>query len=111
MNEDQALAAFAALSDPTRLRILRFLVTKGPTGAAAGAIGEGLGAAPSRASFHLSALTQAGLCRREKVSRQVVYRVDFAALAGLMAFMIEDCCQSHPDLRHCCAALGLAAKG
>ena len=60
MNEDQALSAFAALSQETRLQIVRLLVRSGPEGMAAGAIGEALGGATtSRLSFHLTHLEHA----------------------------------------------------
>ncbi|MEG4641557.1 transcriptional regulator, partial [Paracoccus sp. APAP_BH8] len=42
MEEQRALAGFAALSQETRLRIVRLLVKAGPEGMAAGAIGEAL---------------------------------------------------------------------
>ena len=45
MEEPQALAAFAAMSQETRLRVVRLLVQAGPDGMAAGAIGEALGGA------------------------------------------------------------------
>lgn len=62
MNEEQALDGFAALSQPTRLRIVRMLVTAGANGLAAGAIASALdGSAESRVSFHLSHLEKAGL--------------------------------------------------
>ncbi|WP_172300187.1 helix-turn-helix transcriptional regulator [Pseudoruegeria sp. HB172150] len=102
MEESQALKSLSALSDATRLRMLRFLVTAGEDGAPAGSIGEHAGAAPSRASFHLAALAQAGLVVPERVSRQIIYRVDFDALGGLMGYLIEDCCGGHPTVRACC---------
>ena len=40
MNEDQVIEALGALAQETRLRILRFLVTKGSDGASAGEIGD-----------------------------------------------------------------------
>lgn len=102
MEESQALEAISALSDQTRLRILRFLVTRGELGASAGEIGEAVGASSSRNSFHLSTLARAGVLRSEKRSRHVVYRVDFRLLGGLMSFLIEDCCAGHPVVRECC---------
>ncbi|REA89371.1 transcriptional regulator, partial [Staphylococcus pseudintermedius] len=39
MDEKHALAAFAALSQETRLRIIRLLIRAGPEGMAAGTIG------------------------------------------------------------------------
>ena len=40
MDESHALVAFAALSQETRLRVVRLLVRAGPEGMAAGAIGD-----------------------------------------------------------------------
>ncbi|HVY51867.1 MAG TPA: transcriptional regulator, partial [Devosia sp.] len=53
MEERQALDGFAALSQSTRLRMIRALVVAGPAGLAAGAVGEAVGASSSSASFHL----------------------------------------------------------
>ncbi|RYD65448.1 MAG: transcriptional regulator, partial [Verrucomicrobiaceae bacterium] len=53
LEEPQALNAFGALSQETRLRMVRILVKAGPDGMAAGAIGEAVDASSSSASFHL----------------------------------------------------------
>ena len=52
MDERQALFAFGALSQETRLRILRMLVIAGPEGVAAGTIAEKGDVLPSNVSFH-----------------------------------------------------------
>ena len=106
MDEGQALAAFSALSEPTRLAILRFLVQRGPEGAPAGEIGESVGFTSSRGSFHLAALARAGLLTSEKVSRQVIYRADFDRLAALAGYLIHDCCAGDPRVLACCAPAG-----
>lgn len=112
ITEAQALAAFSALSQETRLRIVRLLVTAGPDGLAAGAIGETVGASSSRLSFHLSHLEQAGLVQSRREARSIIYSVAYPALSGLIAFLMRDCCQGHPAicgpavaaLADCCAA-------
>ena len=106
MLEGQAISALGALAQETRLRIVRHLVRRGAEGAAAGEIGEALGAASSRLSFHLSALEKAGLVSSERVSRRIIYRADFARLGGLIAYLMEDCCGGHPAVLGCC---GVAA--
>jgi len=102
MDESQALRAFSALSDPTRLKILRFLVVKGGDGASAGDIGAVVGASSSRASFHLSALSLAGLITPERQSRSIIYRVDFATMGGLANYLIQDCCAGNSPVAACC---------
>ncbi|MFC0339881.1 ArsR/SmtB family transcription factor [Paracoccus niistensis] len=99
MNEPQALAAFAALSQDTRLRIVQRLVQAGPDGMAAGAIGEALGgASSSRLSFHLTHLEHAGLIQSRREGRFIIYSAVYPALAGLVGFLMKDCCQGHPEI-------------
>lgn len=99
MDEPHALAAFAALAQETRLRIVRLLVKAGPEGLAAGAIGAAMeGASSSRMSFHLSHLEQAGLVRSRREGRSILYSAAYPALADLVAFLMRDCCNGHPDV-------------
>ncbi|WP_395675502.1 ArsR/SmtB family transcription factor [Inquilinus sp.] len=98
MDERQALDAFAALSQETRLRIVRLLVTAGPDGLPAGAIGDAMGATSSRMSFHLSHLEQAGLVTSRRDGRSIIYSATYPALSGLVEFLMRDCCQGHPEV-------------
>ncbi|RVT97682.1 ArsR family transcriptional regulator [Rhodovarius crocodyli] len=107
MDETQALAALAALSQETRLRIVRLLVTAGPEGLAAGAIGDALDAASSRLSFHLNQLEQAGLVQSRREGRSIRYSATFDTLSGLIAFLMRDCCQGHPEV--CAPAMAALA--
>ena len=109
MNEKFALSAFAAISQETRLRIVRQLVVAGADGMAAGAIAEALGgAAPSRVSFHLSQLEHAGLVESRRDGRSIIYSASFPALSDLVAFLMHDCCQGH--CAWCDQAIALFAK-
>lgn len=98
MDERQALDAFAALSQETRLRIVRLLVTAGPDGLPAGAIGDAMGATSSRMSFHLNHLEQAGLVTSRRDGRSIIYSATYPALSGLVEFLMRDCCQGHPEV-------------
>ena len=102
MEETQALGMLGALSQETRLRIVRYLVACGEEGASAGAVGRQVDATSSRASFHLSALEQAGVISSERQSRKIIYRASFDGLGGLISFLLNDCCGGHPDIRACC---------
>ncbi len=108
MTEAQALEAFSALSQETRLRVLRLLVKAGPEGLAAGAIGEAVGASSSRMSFHLNHLEQAGLVRSRREARSIIYSAAFPTLSALVAFLMRDCCQGHPEI---CAPAVAALAG
>jgi ArsR family transcriptional regulator len=107
MEERQALASFGALSQETRLRIIRALAVAGPDGMAAGAIAEKVEVSPSNVSFHLKELERAGLVSQQRESRSIVYTAGFEALAGLVRFLTEDCCAGHPDI--CAPARAVAA--
>lgn len=98
MNAERALAVFAALSQEHRLQIVRFLVVAGPEGMAAGALGEKLGAASPKMSFHLSHLEQAGLIASRRDGRSIRYSIQVAALSGLIGFLLRDCCQGQPEI-------------
>ncbi|NWG47132.1 MAG: helix-turn-helix transcriptional regulator [Alphaproteobacteria bacterium] len=98
MESDQAISAFAALAQSTRLDIFRALVTAGPGGMAAGALAERLGVAPPTLSFHLKELARAGLAVQRREGRSILYSVDFAGTRALIDFLMRDCCQGDPRL-------------
>lgn len=106
MNDRQALAAFAALSEPTRLGVLRHLIRCGPSGAPAGAIAQALDIAPSRLSFHLKILSEAGLTTAARTGKQVIHTASFAAMQDVVAYLLEDCCGGAAHLSACCAPGG-----
>ncbi len=93
-----AAAGFAALSQETRLALLRVLAVAGPSGMPAGDLAAHLKQAPSTLSFHLSALEQAGLVSSERQGRHVIYAVRFAGVHQLFGFLTETCCNGRPEL-------------
>lgn len=106
MDERQALSALGALSQETRLRIIRMLVVAGPSGMAAGTIADNAGVSPSNVSFHLKELERAGLITQQRESRSIVYNASFDALGGLIRFLMEDCCGGNAEI--CAPALDVA---
>jgi len=101
MKQSQAISAFAALADETRIGMLRHLVRCGSKGCPAGEIAAQAKASPSKASFHLNVLAQSGLITAQKVSRNVIYRVEFSALGGLVQYILEDCCANNDEVTAC----------
>src|SRR3954453_5601629 len=98
MDERQALAAFAALAQENRLRLVRQLVIAGPDGLAAGSLAGAVGVSVSNLSFHLKELTHAGLIQSRREGRSIIYTATYPALAGLIEFLMKDCCQGHPEV-------------
>ncbi|MFK0162845.1 ArsR/SmtB family transcription factor [Rhizobium sp. NPDC090279] len=107
MDERQALTSFGALSQESRLQIVRMLVVAGPDGMAAGTIAERLEVSPSNVSFHLKELDRAGLVSQQRESRSIVYTANYDALGDLVRFLMEDCCAGHPQV--CTPAVQVAA--
>jgi ArsR family transcriptional regulator len=102
MRESQALLAFAALSQETRMRIVRKLVKAGDSGLASGALAEAMKTSPANISFHLGQLESAGLVKSRRESRSIFYVANYEALGALIQFLMEDCCSSDARVLACC---------
>ena len=98
MEASLAAQIFNALSQETRLAVLRLLISAGPNGLPAGEIASTLGIPASTASFHLAALERSGLTQATRQGRQILHAVRIAALRELIAFLAETCCSGHPEL-------------
>jgi len=98
MDKNRALAAFAALSQETRLDVFRLLVRAGACGIAAGDIAAALGVRQNTMSANLSVLHQAGLVRNLREGRSIRYFADIDGMRGLLGFLMEDCCGGNPAL-------------
>ncbi|WP_424933805.1 ArsR/SmtB family transcription factor [Amaricoccus macauensis] len=98
MDMNQALTAFSALSQDTRLRVFRLLVRAGPKGMPAGEISEALAVRQNTLSANLSILLGAGLVRNTREGRSIRYFADFDGLTSLLRFLMEDCCGGSPEL-------------
>ena len=98
MSAQQVVAALAALGQETRLEVFRLLVQRGPDGLPAGAIAQALDLPPSSLTFHLQQLTRAGLITQRRLSRQLIYAADFAAMNTIMSYLTENCCGGNAAL-------------
>ena len=106
MEGKEAVRAFSALAQDTRLKVFRLLVKAGPSGLAAGDIAEQLGVRPPTLSHHLGLLERSGLARSWRVERHIFYAAHIEGTRRLLTFLTEDCCQGRPEL---CAGLSQAA--
>lgn len=93
MQEAQVIRSLSALAHEARLRVFRALVVAGPDGLTPSALAEQLGIAPNALSFHLKELSHAKLVSQERQGRNVLYRAAFPAMNGLLAYLVENCCE------------------
>jgi protein-tyrosine-phosphatase/predicted transcriptional regulator len=98
MEISTAAQIFSALSQESRLRVLRLLIERGPNGLSAGELAQGLDMPASTTSFHLSALERAGLILSTRQGRHIVYAVRMLTLRELLVFLTEACCGGRPEL-------------
>ena len=101
-----AVSVLAALAQPTRLEIFRLLLKHEPVGIAAGVIADTIGAPHNTISTHLAILVRAGLLRSARDGRTIVYRADIEGMRALVGFLVNDCCDGHPELCSLVATAG-----
>jgi ArsR family transcriptional regulator, arsenate/arsenite/antimonite-responsive transcriptional repressor len=98
LSPEHALAALAALGQPTRLHIFRLLVRGAPDGLAAGSIAATINCPNNTLSSHLAILARAGLVHGARDGRSIVYRADLDGMRALVGFLLTDCCNGHPGV-------------
>src|SRR5690625_3339311 len=97
MEKNTATTIFESLSSGPRLDVYRLLVRKGTEGMVAGEIASTLDVPPTNLSFHLKALTQAGMLTVEQEGRFQRYRANIPLMLDLIAFLTDECCLGHPE--------------
>jgi len=104
LSEPHAISALAALAQPTRLAIFRLLIKHEPIGVTAGVIADTIGAPHNTLSSHLAILVRAGLLRSAREGRTIIYRSDVEGMRALIGFLVNECCDGHPELCNLVAA-------
>ena len=98
MELDEAVTALAALAQPARLKIFRYLVREGKSGVCAGDLAEEFTLPKPTLSFHLKELVHAGLIDSRREGRSIIYQLRVDGMSELMRFLSEDCCLGRPEL-------------
>lgn len=98
MEQYACIVALAALAQPTRLETFRILARHEPNGLPAGEIARQLAVPQNTMSAHLAVLVRAGLATSERQGRSIIYRADLAQLRAMTLFLVQDCCESRPEL-------------
>ncbi len=102
MDSNEAIAALAALAQPTRLDVFRLLVAREPEGVAAGELARLVEAPQNTVSTHLAILARTRLIVGERQSRSIVYRAHLERFREVALYLLKDCCGGRADL---CAPL------
>ncbi len=97
MEKNTATTVFESLSSAVRLDVYRLLVKKGINGMVAGEIAVTLDVPPTNLSFHLKALTQAGLLTVAQEGRFQRYRANMPLMLDLIAYLTDECCGGQPE--------------
>tara|TARA_Y100000815_G_scaffold77635_1_gene66680 strand:+ start:9999 stop:10352 length:354 start_codon:yes stop_codon:yes gene_type:complete len=97
MEKITATSIFESLSSSLRLDVYRLLVKQGNAGLVAGEIAATLDVPPTNLSFHLKALTQAGMLTVQQEGRFQRYRANIPLMLELIAYLTEECCAGHPE--------------
>jgi DNA-binding transcriptional ArsR family regulator len=96
MKNTQAISAFLALGQETRLNVFRLIVQRGDEGLTPGEIIEKLGIPNATLSFHLKDLVDANLLLAERQSRNLIYRPNAQQVQKLSEFLLDNCCGGKP---------------
>ena len=97
MNKELATTLFESLASGVRLDVFRLLVKHAPTGLVAGEIASSLAVPPTNLSFHLKAMTHAGLVTVTQEGRFQRYRANLTMMQSLIDYLTAECCAGHPD--------------
>lgn len=92
MDKSDALLAFHALSQETRLDVFALLVKHEPEGLPAGEIARRLDVPQTTLSTHLGILARGGLITADRRGRSIIYRAELSGLSDLFGFLTVDCC-------------------
>lgn len=98
MKNTDAIAAFLALGQETRLNVFRLIVQRGDVGLTPSQIIEKLGIPNATLSFHLKDLVDAELLLVERQSRNLIYRPNAEQVQKLSEFLLDNCCNGQSCL-------------
>lgn len=92
MKNSDAISAFLALGQESRLNVFRLIVQRGEAGLTPSQMVEKLGIPNATLSFHLKELVHAKLLVVERQGRNLIYRPHVALVEKLSAFLLDNCC-------------------
>jgi len=107
MDKQLATTLFESLASGIRLDVFRLLVKHAPTGLVAGEIATLLALPPTNLSFHLKAMTHAGLINVTQEGRYQRYRANLTVMQALIDYLTAECCAGNRE--HCLDAMSASS--
>lgn len=96
MKNTEAVSAFVALGQESRLNVFRLIVQRGDVGLTPSQIIEKLGIPNATLSFHLKELYLSNLITVERQGRNLIYRPNAKLVQNLSEFLLDNCCGGKP---------------
>lgn len=90
MDSEQAILAFAALAQSTRLDVFRLLIEHEPHGLPAGDVARRLAVPHNTMSTHLAQLERAGLVTSRREGRSIIYAASTGRTASILSLLISE---------------------
>lgn len=97
MEKHTATTIFESLSSGVRLDVFSLLVKQGLNGMVAGEIANTLGIPANNLSFHLKAMTHAGMVTVVQEGRFQRYRANLELMFELINYLTAECCAGQPE--------------
>lgn len=89
MELNEVVAVFGALGQRTRFDAVQLLLRHEADGMSSGEVARVLKVPAATMSAHLARLTQAGLLRKERKSRNIIYRADRKRIAKTLSELLD----------------------
>jgi len=96
MNNNDAISAFLALGNESRLNVFRMIVQRGDTGITPSELIDKLDIPNATLSYQLKELVNANLLVVERQSRHLIYRPNGNLVESLTEFLLDNCCNGKP---------------
>lgn len=101
MRSENVTNIFSALSQESRLAILRLLIKYGDEGLSAGAISDKLKITKNTLSFHLLLMTNAKLLNKRRKGTFLFYSANHETVKDVIDFLTKDCCAKAKNKKDC----------
>ena len=91
MKYKELIKVFNNLSQEVRFKVFKLLVRAGDEGLFPSQMLKKVKVSAGTLSFHLKELEHSGLLNKEKIGKNILYRINSDTLAHVTSFLIDEC--------------------